>query len=121
MAQDRLGDLDHVAREPPRDRGRRARIAGDLLRDRDARCEIDGVDQAQHQLGVVALFLGGVRGLLHVKIGEHAHQRRADIDAVAAREAVETLQAWETSQTRMTSGRPAADKSSRGSAYARPR
>ena len=36
MAQDRLGHLDHVAREPPRDRRRRARIAGDLLRDRDA-------------------------------------------------------------------------------------
>ena len=91
LAQDRLGDLDGIACKAARHRRRGARIAGDFLRDRDARRKIDRVDQPQHQLGVMAFFLRRVRGLLHIKIGEHAHERRADIDAVAPREAVEPL------------------------------
>ena len=92
MAQDLFGDFDHVAREPARYRRRCARVRAEFLRDRHARCEIDRVDQPQHQLGVVALFLGAVRGLLHIKIGEYAHQRRTDVDAVAPRKAIEALQ-----------------------------
>ena len=39
----------------------------------------------------MALFLRRVRGLVHIKVGEHAHERRADVDAVTPRETVETL------------------------------
>jgi hypothetical protein len=91
LAQDRLGNFDGIARKAARHRRRGARVTRDLPGDRGARRKIDRVDQTQHQLGVVALFLPRVRGLLYVKIGEHAHERRTDIDAVAPREAVEPL------------------------------
>ncbi len=100
MPQDRFGDFDHVTGQPTRDRRRGARISGDFPCDGDARCKVDGVDQPQHKLGIVTLFLGAVRWLLHIEVGEHAHERRADVDAVAPRQAVEAIQSWETSLTR---------------------
>ena len=92
MAQHRFGDLDHVARQPAGDRGRRTRIDGDFLGDGDARCQIDRIDETKHQFGIVPLFFRRVRGLLNVQIREHAHQRRAGVDAIAARQVIEPFE-----------------------------
>ena len=113
MTQDRLGDLDHVAREAARDRRRRARIARDLPRDRDAGRQIDRVDQAQRQLGIVALFLGRVRRLLHVEIGQHAHAASDGYRRRRAARGRRGLQAWEKSPSRNPPAR-SADTNSRG-------
>ena len=89
MPQDRIGDLDHVARKPPRDRRRRARVRPEFFRDGCAGLQIDRVDQPQRKFGVVTLFLGRVRRLLDIEVGEDAQQSRLNVDTIASREAVE--------------------------------
>ena len=91
MPQDRIGDLDHVARKPPRDRGWRAWVRPEFFGDGCAGLQIDRVDQPQRKFGVVTLFLGRVRRLLDIEVGEDAQQSRLNVDTIAPREAVEPL------------------------------
>jgi hypothetical protein len=51
--------------------------------DRLPRAGIHPVEQAQRQLGVVALLIECVRWLLHVEVREHTQKRRTHIDAIA--------------------------------------
>ena len=91
MPQDRLGDLDHVARKPPRDRGRRARIGGELS-SRRLRAFADRPSRsAAAPVRCSDVLPRPYARLLHIEVGEHAHQSRPDVDAVAPREAVEAL------------------------------
>ena len=68
-----------------------------------ARLDLDGVEQTQRQLSVVAFFVRRVGQLLHVEVGEDADQRRTHIDAAAQTdigEAVETRQGGRFHHTR---------------------
>jgi len=68
----------------------------------------------------IGAFFRRVRGFLHVEIGQHAHQRRADVDAVTARETIQSLKLGkiaDTTDLRMAQTRYVFSRR----AYARPR
>ena len=84
-------------------RGPELKLVQDLRRrtgiDRKARANdgagrvVDLVDQAGGELDELPCFLDGMRVCLHVKIGEHAQQGRSDIDALAAGERHQSIEA----------------------------
>jgi hypothetical protein len=47
--------------------------------------QIDRVDQPQCKFGVVTLFLGRVRRLLDIEVGENAQQSRLNVHTIAPR------------------------------------
>ena len=79
--------------ELSQDFDRRARIDRKPRPHRRARRVVDLVDQAGGQFDKLPRFVVAVRAGLHVEVGQHAQQRRANIDALPARErhqAIET-------------------------------
>ena len=84
-------------------RGPQAELGQDLERragiDRKPRAHggagrvVDLVDQARRQLDELALLVGGMRARLHIEIGQHAQQRRPDVDALAAGERHQPVEA----------------------------
>ena len=92
VLEDRLRHFEHIAREPAHDRGRRRGVMRKLGRDDFAGRSVDAVDEPQHQLGIVPRFLGRVRGLLNVEVGQHPHQRRPNVDAAAQRQSVQPFE-----------------------------
>ena len=74
--------------QPELDHGleRRARIDRQPRPHRCARGVVDLLDQARGQLDELPLFIGGVFVGLDIKVGQHAQQSRADIDALATGE-----------------------------------
>ena len=84
--------LPLAAAKPAEDRRRRGRVGRQAGRHRGAGRRIDGVDQPQRELDILGFFVGAVRRLLHIKVGEDAQQRRADIDAVPACQIDQTVE-----------------------------
>ena len=84
--------------------GRRARIDRKPRADGGARGVVDLVDQAGGQLDELPLFVGAVRAGLNVEIGQHAQQSGSDIDALAAGERhqpVEARKKWRCGHVRV--------------------
>ena len=73
--------------------GRRARIDRKPGADGGARGVVDLVDQAGCELDELSLFVGAVRAGLNIEIGEHAEQSGSDIDALAAGERHQPVEA----------------------------
>ena len=92
MAQHRIGDVDHVARKAQHDGARRGRIGRKLVRHHRAGSDVDRVEQAQHQFGVVGFLIERMGGLLDVEIGEHARERRPRVDAALTRKIVQSVE-----------------------------
>ena len=92
--QDRIGDFDHVARELVQNGERRRVVARQLAGDVDARCDVGGSDEAQHQLDIVLFLLCGVFVLLHIEVGEHPNENGTDVDAVPAGEIRKAIETW---------------------------
>ena len=54
---------------------------------------VDLVDQARGQFDELPFLVGGMRAGLDIKVGQHAQQSGADIDALAARERHQPVEA----------------------------
>ena len=83
VAQHRLRDIEHVARQLQHDRARRGRMRGEFRRDRSARRDVGLVDQPHRQLGVVLHFLRRMRRVQEILVGQHPQQRRPNVDTFA--------------------------------------
>jgi len=86
------GACRNQAGELFQDGRRSARVGGQGRRDDTPRLVVDGLNQPKRQLDKLGFLLGAVIGLLDVKVGDHAQQSRADIDAVPARQIDQTIQ-----------------------------
>ena len=71
---------------------------------------LDGVEQAQHQFGVVSFLIERMRGFLDVEIGEHARERRPRVDAALPRKLVQSIEIGST-EARHSGARPLGDNS----------
>ena len=74
---------------------RRARIDSKPSPHRCARGVVDLVDQAGGQFDELPLFVVAVPDGLHIEIGQHPQQRRADIDALTPGERHQPVEARE--------------------------
>ena len=119
MTQDRLGDLDHVAREAPRDRRRRARIARDLLRDRRR----GSADRPSRSGAAPARYSGALPRPSAPASARRDRSARAPASGGYRRRRAARgrrgPQAWEKSPSRNPPAR-SADTNSRGATYADP-
>ena len=85
--------LHDVAREAGDNGGRGSRMGTEPLRDRDARGDIDRLDQAQRELGIMAILVRRVGLFLHIQVGEHAQKRRPHINAAPRAQLGEAIEA----------------------------
>ena len=101
----RLVRLGAPQPELAHDRDRRRRIDRKPRPHRGARGVVDLVDQAGGQLDELPLLVGRMGAGLDIEVGQHAQQRRADIDALATGERhqpVETRKQWSCGHVRRT-------------------
>ena len=90
--------------EPFQDFGRRARIDRKPRPNGRARRVVDLIDQAGGQLDKLPLFVGAMGVGLNVEVGQHAQQGGSDIDALAAGERhqpVEAREEWRCGHVRV--------------------
>jgi hypothetical protein len=91
----RRGDFGEIAGQPLHDLGRRREMARKPARHDAARRCVDGFEEPQRQLRVMALLVDRVRELLHVEVGKDAQQGWTHIGRVAQAEIGEAVEAHE--------------------------
>jgi hypothetical protein len=88
-----LGDFGYIAAQMLKHRQRRREMVRKLAGHSSARPNVDGIEQTQRQLGVVAFLFGGMPEFLHVEIGENAQQGWTHIGPAAQAEIGEAVEA----------------------------
>jgi hypothetical protein len=96
LRRQRLGDFGRIAAQMLQHCQRRRKMLRQLAGHGGARVNVDGIEQTQRQLGVMALLFWSVPEFLYVEIGENAQQGWTHVVPAAQAEIGEAVEARET-------------------------